>query len=392
MASTPLGRVRLGAPYDAAMYPDDATAARAVAGPLRLAPFAATRLSAARVGDPASARLLARPHRAVPERIRRWRRLGNLVQDRQSAIYVHEYTSQGLTVRAVVALAAISPTTTDTRAACILPHEDVAPQQADDLAARMRAMRVNPAPIQLLHHGSQTTRTLVRGVVDQVPTTDFVDRAGQRHRLWAVTDLGLIRAFAEAYADQRLVVADGHHRLAAYQRNHAAQGDPNWTHGLAMIVDHGETPLFLGAIHRVLRGPTIAEVCSAVEISGAGFLRPLDPAEQLHALHPRTMVLTDADTSYALDLDANDPRAAVEVLHDSVLSRLDARWEYHHTADAALQRLRSPARAGEPRVVVLLPAIRYDELVAILDTGRRLPQKATSFQPKPSIGAVMRVF
>lgn len=314
------------------------------------------------------------------------------MQDSTPGIYVHEYTSQGLTVRAVVALVSISPVAADPRSASILPHEDVAAGQADDLAARMRAMRVNPAPIQLLHHGSDDTRALLHAATEHPPITDYVDRAGQRHRLWAVTDAQEIRAFQNAYADQRLIVADGHHRLAGYQSIHSLDADPAWTHGLAMIVDHADTPLFLGAIHRVLRGATIQQVAAAVEASKAGTLRPVEPADQLRALSPRTLVLTDGEIAYAVELSAHDDHAAVEVLHGVVVPQLDATIEYHHTADAALQRLRSPARGGEARVVVLLPAIRYDELVAVLDAGRRLPQKATSFQPKPSIGAIMRAF
>lgn len=371
--------------------PDDVTAARAVAGPARLEPFPAVRLSPARVGDPASARLLARPYRSVPERIERWSRLGNLERDTAPALYVHEFTSQGLTVRAVVGLVPVGPYAADPASAAVLPHEAVAPQQADDLAARLRTMRVNPAPLQLLHRGTEATRRVVTDVVGVPPGIDFVDRAGQRHRQWAVVDPDDVVRIQEALASRQLVVADGHHRLAAYQRLRDAEPDGPWRHALAMVVDHDDTPLFLGAIHRVLRRMRLDELVERA--ADLGTVRALTVSERVLALDERTVVLTDDTRAYALDLPASSPTTAVEVLHHDLLrDEDDVAVEYHHSSEAALRRLSAAQPGGEPRVAVLLPAVPYDVFAGVLAAGRRLPEKATSFQPKPSIGAMMRTF
>src|SRR4029077_16672402 len=53
------------------------------------------------------------------------------------------------------------------------------------------------------------------------------------HRLWPLTDAQVIEAIARAMADQKLVIADGHHRYEtalAYRdecRARAARQDPN---------------------------------------------------------------------------------------------------------------------------------------------------------------------
>ena len=70
----------------------------AVGRPLRLLPFRGWRLTPGRIGDPATARLFARPYRDVAERLDRWREAGQLLEDHQPAVYVHEYTAAGLTV------------------------------------------------------------------------------------------------------------------------------------------------------------------------------------------------------------------------------------------------------------------------------------------------------
>ena len=58
----------------------------------------------------------------------------------------------------------------------------------------------------------------------------------------------------------RLLVADGHHRYAAYVALHGR--DPASAHrsGLAMVIDQDETPLFLGAIHRLLHGAKLGDL------------------------------------------------------------------------------------------------------------------------------------
>ncbi len=87
-----------------------------------------------------------------------------------------------------------------------------------------------------------------------------------------------------------------------------------------------------------------------------------------------------------LDLPAGT--AAVEVLHASVLPALETqpdRVEHHHSVDDTLRRL--PRTGG---VAVLMPAIEFDTVHRIVGGDRLLPEKATSFQPKPSMGVLMR--
>ena len=78
----------------------------------------------------------------------------------------------------------------------------------------------------------------------------------------------------------------------------------------------------------------------------------------------------------------------MEVLHDSVVPALEkqpVRVDHHHSVDDTLAHL--PRSGG---VAVLMPAIEFDTVQRIVGGDRLLPEKATSFQPKPSMGALMR--
>ena len=99
------------------------------------------------------------------------------------------------------------------------------------------------------------------------------------------------------------------------------------------------------------------------------------------------MVLTDGDTWYAVAPDRLDREAAVSWLHDHVLPRLPEpprRIEHHHTVEAALAATSTAAPA------VLLPSPDFEQVQALVESGGLLPEKATSFQPKPSLGVIMR--
>jgi uncharacterized protein (DUF1015 family) len=358
-----------------------------VAGPLRLAPFRGLMLTPGKIGDPASARAFARPYRDVAARLSTWQRRGQLHQDAGAAVYLHEYTSGGITVRGLVGALDISRRAVDRADRVVYPHEGVHPVQAEELAERMAEMQMNPAPILLVHRGPRSVRLLLHEVLASAPDHQFTDRADQRHRVWAITDPDRLQALDTGLADSRALIADGHHRYAAYLR--LQQLHPGGAHdlGLAMLVDQDETPLFLGAIHRVLVGPTLAELRTAAGQAGAE-LHDLPEEAAVAALGPDVLVATDGTTWSTIRLAASAGRAAVEVLHGDIvprLPRLPQRVGYHHAVDEAL------AHASRSRAVaVLMPAPDFDLVLRIVAADRLLPEKATSFQPKPSVGVLIR--
>ena len=153
-----------------------------------------------------------------------------------------------------------------------------------------------------------------------------------------------------------------------------------------MLVDQEDTPLFLGPIHRILTGVALDELAAAAEVIGAGF-DIVEQAAAVQALGPATLAVTDGQRWATVKLDLPPDRAAVELLHEELvpaLSRGPHRIEYHHSVDATLSSLRKDT------VAVLMPAPDVDLVLKIAADDRLLPEKATSFQPKPSVGVLIR--
>ncbi|UUZ58995.1 DUF1015 domain-containing protein [Nocardioides sp. B-3] len=261
---------------------------------MRLEPFRALLLAPSRVGDPASARAFARPYRAVAARLLAWEASGRVTRSQAPALFLHEYTAGGLTIRGLVGAPAIDQRASGLDDRAVWPHEGIHPARVDELASRMFEMGMNPAPILLVHEGPADVRALLKIVTARVPDVEYLDRTEQKQRIWAITDPAEIDAINTSLRDGAALIADGHHRYAAYLQLQEAHPGTAWDRGPAMLVDQTDTPLFLGAIHRTLTGVSVADVCDAALLAG-GTVHPEARREALADLAPDTLVLTDSE-------------------------------------------------------------------------------------------------
>jgi uncharacterized protein (DUF1015 family) len=368
------------------MQPGAAVPPPHVARPLRLGPFRATTLAADRLGDGRTLRAFARPYDDVAARLERWAARGHATRDAAPAVYLHELTSAGLTIRGLVGVLDSSRRAERWEDVAVHPHEGVHPDQVADLADRLREMQVDPAPILLVHRGDGALRALLDRVQQRTPLRALTDRVGRHHRLWALTDPAEVAEVDAALAGASALIADGHHRYAAAVR--LGGEEPGAADaGLAMLVDQDDTPLFVGAIHRALPGATLGGLRAAAAAAEADVL-DLDAAHALAALAPDTLVATDGEAWIGVRLVLAPGRAAVEALHDDVLPQLrrrTTRISYHHDAEGALRAV----RRGRG-LAVLMPAPALEDVFGAALAGRLLPEKATSFQPKPGVGVLIR--
>jgi len=359
-----------------------------VAGPLELLPFRALSLAPRSVGDPASARAFARPYRGVSQRLETWCRRGLAARDDVPALYLHEYSDSMLTVRGLVGCLDVSHLAASPVERRVFPHEGVQPRQVTELAGRMAAMALNPAPILLVHRGPASVREVSREVRTRSPDREYVDHAGQQHRVWAISDPERLEEVRAALVDARLLVADGHHRYAAYVALHAREPSPAHRRGLVMVIDQDETPLFLGAIHRLLHGTRLDDLLASASAAGAE-VRTIDEGEAVAALAPHTLVLTDGRRWATARLDVPAGSALIQQLEKVLLAglpRRPARIGFAHSVTQALAQVRP-----DKVTAALLPAVDLDLIVDVVGAGGLLPQKATSFQPKPSLGSFIRL-
>jgi uncharacterized protein (DUF1015 family) len=342
------------------------------------------------------ARRFERPYEAVRERLLTWREEGYLLADDQAALYVYQYVVDGVAVRGLIGLVALRED--DERV--VLPHEDVMPGPVDDRTVLMRTTGTNLEPILLVHEGTDALRAVIAGAVSAPPLVHFSALDGSEHCLWAVTDGRSLEAVAAQLAPTRALIADGHHRYAAYQRLQHELRDPGapadaspWDHGLALLVDQADHPLHIGPIHRSVSALTMSDLQEVSSARGDEFRTVADREEAFATLEHGSVtgttgfVVSDG-RAWAVLRTPTARTVDAAVLHEDLLPAWGVAEEqvgYHHSLDQALQ-----TTARQPGVVVAVRPPTVAEVMAAAAAGVRMPRKSTSFAPKPRMGVVMR--
>jgi uncharacterized protein (DUF1015 family) len=391
-------------------------------------------------------------NKAAAGLLREWLSAGVLIRDRMAALYIYE---QRLPVlpgqdgtsclqRGIIGLVRLgSPET-----AGILPHENVMPGLVAGRRELMAATQANLEPIFLIYDGGQfpaatdtaampTATEVMDGVADErAPLVSITTEDGITHRLWRLGHPGEQAAIAADLSGRRALIADGHHRYAAYLQLQAEMravglGTGPWDYGLAFLVDSAAYPPRLGAIHRVLpgmppdRAAELAKAAFTVQDLPAGLslddalLRLAEAGREgpafLLAGAPVFRLLSHPDP---VQLAASMPAGtsapwqglAASVMQQLLLGRA---WDVtdserdvlidHDAADAVravtgdatatdiAERAAGAAPAAGGTAVICNPA-SFEAVIGIAAHGERVPRKSTSFGPKPRTGLVLRTF
>jgi uncharacterized protein (DUF1015 family) len=342
-------------------------------------------------------RRFERPYLAVRDRLQAWRDKSYLRADEDPTLYVYEYTAEQTTVRGLIGLVGLR--TEDE--GVVLPHEDVMPAPVDDRTVLMRTTETNLEPILLVHEGSDKLRDLIDDATRTTPLADFLALDGSAHRLWAITSPDCHAQIAAELAGSTALIADGHHRYAAYlalQAELRGAGTPAdtspWDFGLAMLVDQRGQALRVGPIHRSIAALTMSDLQDLSDERGDELDLHADRETAFAALaavpassEVASFVVSDGHAWAVLRVKrTHDVDAAV--LHETLFPAWRVAEEqvgYHHSLDQAIH---ATTRAAGLVVAVQPPSL--PEVMATAARGIRMPRKSTSFSPKPRMGVVMR--
>jgi uncharacterized protein (DUF1015 family) len=361
-------------------------------------------------------------------RLRSWLASGVLGVDAEPALYVYEQSAPGWLQRGLIGLVAVG-------AAGIHPHEGVMPGPVTGRRELMMATRANLEPIFLVYNGGAgdadspplagghggpagPTSRLVDLVAGQrPPLVSVVTGDGVTHRLWALTDPAEHAAVAADLASRTALIADGHHRYAAYRELRDLMRDDGhgagpWDYGLAFLVDADAYPPRLGPIHRVIphldlaKAARLAAEAFAVEELPGGLAAAQDRLAEagrqgtafLLAGRAGFRLLTQPDPGQAAA--AMPPGASprwraldASVMQELLLARLwsikDNERDVLISHDAG-EAVRMALDDGGTAVICNpVPFAAVKEMAA---HGERVPRKSTSFGPKPRTGLVLRTF
>ena len=366
--------------------------------------------------------------RAAATLLREWLSAGVLIRDRMPALYVYEQADEASSwlQRGIISLVRLgSPET-----AGILPHEGVMPGLVADRRELMAATQANLEPIFLIYDGEgagtpadeagpTATEIIDHVAAEHTPIVSIMTEDAVTHRLWRLGHPDEQDAMVADLAGRRALIADGHHRYAAYldvqaEMRASGLGAGPWDYGLAFLVDSDAYPPRLGAIHRVLpglppeRAAELAKAAFTVQDLRAGCT--LASALECLAAAGREgtafllagafgfRLLTQPDPVQVTASMPDSASAPWRCLDASVMQQLligrlwgiaDSERDVLINHDAA-DAVRAAVSTGATAVICNPPS--FEAVIEIAAQGERVPRKSTSFGPKPRTGLVLRTF
>lgn len=318
-----------------------------------------------------------------------WMRRQVLRRDERESFYLHEdefeVAGRRFVRRGIFGALRLYPKSEG----IVLPHELTFPKAKADRLELLRATRANTSPVfGMFADELGLMRSL--GEVARAPAGEATVGT-ERHRLERIDDAATIARIASALRDQRVYIADGHHRYETALNYLGELGDVGPSarerFTLAFLCAFDDPGLRIVATHRIVRGAedalesAIARSFDVAEID-RGALGDIQPGivvargGKFRSLAPRSTTDLSALPTEWRTL----PVALAEELLVKPAREAGAEISYEHDTERAIA-------AG---TAILLRAVDPPTLRRIADAGERLPQKTTYFYPKVPAGLVVR--
>jgi uncharacterized protein (DUF1015 family) len=303
-----------------------------------------------------------------------WRRNGVLTEEDTEAVWWLRQDYEGpdgirRTRQGVVVSLGLEPYSSG----IVRPHERTHAGPKETQLELLRATRASLSPIMLLYDDpSAGARTALEGLAQGEPLLAAQD-GPSTNRLWRITDPDALAAARDALADQRLVIADGHHRYETALAFHEEQGTEGTGWTMAVLVNtHGEG-LTIFPTHRVVgRAPELDNGFRVTPVAG-GAQAALAALDGVDHEHP-AFVVYRGDGDAAL-VEAPGERA----LDTAALDRLELEEvTYTPRAEEAVALVDS----GRAEAAFLLRPPTIEQVEAVAEAGETMPQKSTYFYPK----------
>lgn len=254
----------------------------------------------------------------------------------------------------------------------VRPHERTHAGPKKTQLDLMRATHAALSPLLLVYDDPAAgVRHALESLAEGEPLLS-AESGGSTNRLWRITDPEAIEAAREALADQRLVIADGHHRYETALAYHEEQGteESGWT--MAVLVNTQGEGLTIFPTHRVVgRMPELDNGFRVTPVSGG-------PEEALSALegvgheHPAFVLYRGGEAAL---VEAPGERT----LDAAALERLGLEQiTYTPRTDEAVALVDS----GRAEGAFLLRPPTIEQVEAVAAAGETMPQKSTYFYPK----------
>lgn len=358
-----------------------------------------------------------------------WQSEGILQQETEPALYLYQQKfnvgDQTLVRTGIICGVKLEPYETG----IVLPHEETMPKHKADRLALMKSCAANFSPIFGLFSDSERKidNLLVQSIYNTSPAIDFVDELGHGHKLWVIEDAAIINQVQELIKEQRILIADGHHRYET-ALNYSRE-NPAANHVMMTLVNLYDPGLIILPTHRLVIDSSIdgtqlldalqkdfsieriseSDVNKIIEkiVETAGFKGKGDTTHrQVFGLYMGENVfniLTLKNKEALINKMPSDRSEAwckldVSVLQRLILEKLMGIDQKALAGGEVIKYTRDEKEAvkavddGWCKMAFLMNPTLIAEVTEVAAKGEKMPQKSTFFYPKLITGLVINKF
>ena len=353
--------------------------------------------------------------------LKEWLEKEILSCDKEDSIYVYEmlFSANGVRNRlkgfvSLVKLVEFSE-------GIVLPHEETLSKAKEDRFNLMSETFCNFSQIYSLYMDEDgSAYNIIDGCSKGTPDMEVKDPDGTVHRMWKVSDSGVINSVTEALKDKKLYIADGHHRYETALNFHKKHGTESSGYIAMMLVNMENKGLVVFPTHRIVKNlenfsaEKVIEDCKPyfdiAEAPGeermqAALNKFYDEGKKAFAMYTGygkcyVMTLKDEGAVKKLLPEMSEAYCGLDVtvLHSLVLERILGIDKENMANQKNLTYTRSRQEAleavdmdGADCSFILNPT-KVSEIRDVAAAGEKMPQKSTYFYPKLITGLVMNKF
>jgi uncharacterized protein (DUF1015 family) len=353
----------------------------------------------------------------------RWLADKVLVADKTPSLYLHDHyfhhNDREYRRRAIIAGVRLQEWADN----IIRPHEGTLAEHTSDRLSLLWVCQANTSPILALFEDKGRVASLLAQKEKSPPLLSSRQINGERHSLWAISELKLINQMCSGLADQPLYIADGHHRYESalgYQRERRASStsvsaEEAFNFVMMELVAFDDPGLVILPAHRLVRGMSkaaLGEIAARLKsffqveelaIGKSDVWKQIDGLLSGGNSNEVKLVLLGLVEGRLLRLKLQDSSAADQMMphfHSELYKRLDVdivdsviprelgrggEVTYSYDGQDAVKRVLSQ----EYQLAFLLSPVKAEAVKAIADAGDKMSRKATYFYPKAPAGLVL---
>lgn len=358
-----------------------------------------------------------REHEVVPL-LNRWKQEGIIKQDKIPAIYVYyqyfklsgsarEYCRKGFIchIRAY-----------DWEENVILRHENTIPKAVNDRATLLEETELHVSPTHGLYTDSSFELEKYMDEAITKPLYESEDYQGVRDVLSVIHDAHIIQKFIDLVKNNKIILADGHHRYEgslAYKHKRMAEnaahtGQEGYNFHLMYLTNTEADDLRILPTHRLIHGLKDFDEATIIEKLRTDFdIRVIEDADTLNEIivgKKWAFGLMFKDNTYKIRLKPEAlarmtwhfPDEVKEldltVLHYFIIERAlgipgkQQRASENISFDRSFSDCFSKVIKGEAQLAIITQDVSIEEVKRVCASGYTMPQKSTYFYPKVICG------